>query len=119
MPGSGLGLVGMRERVLAVGGTVEAGPVGNGRFRVAAHLPIDGGDGAMTIRVVLADDQALLRAGFRVLIEAADDLEVVGEASDGAEAIELARATRADVLLMDIRMPGIGRARGDAGDHLR
>jgi DNA-binding NarL/FixJ family response regulator len=61
----------------------------------------------VTIRVLIADDQALLRAGFRVLIDSADDLEVVGEASDGASAIELARATRADVLLMDIRMPGM------------
>ena len=58
------------------------------------------------IRVLLADDQALIRAGFRVLIDAEDDLEVVGEAADGAEAITLARSTRADVVLMDIRMPG-------------
>ncbi len=61
----------------------------------------------MTIRVLVADDQALIRAGFRVLIDSADDLEVVGEASDGAEAIELARTTRADVVIMDIRMPGL------------
>ena len=58
------------------------------------------------IRVLLVDDQALIRAGFRVLIDAEDDLEVVGEAADGAEAITLARSTRADVVLMDIRMPG-------------
>lgn len=56
---------------------------------------------------MLADDQALLRAGFRVLIETADDLEVVGEAADGADAIELARTVRPDVVLMDIRMPGV------------
>lgn len=61
----------------------------------------------MTIRVVLADDQALIRAGFRVLIDAADDLEVVGEATDGAEAERVVRETRADVVLMDIRMPGV------------
>jgi len=59
----------------------------------------------MTIRVVLADDQALIRAGFRVLLETAEDLEVVGEAADGLEAIELLHATAADVVLMDIRMP--------------
>ncbi|WP_406110599.1 response regulator [Kitasatospora purpeofusca] len=61
----------------------------------------------MTIRVLLADDQALLRGAFRVLIDAEDDMEVVGEAADGREAVELARATRPDVVLMDIRMPGV------------
>ncbi|MFF2045704.1 response regulator [Kitasatospora sp. NPDC058170] len=61
----------------------------------------------MTIRVLLADDQALLRGAFRVLIDAAEDMEVVGEAADGREAVELARATRPDVVLMDIRMPGV------------
>jgi DNA-binding NarL/FixJ family response regulator len=61
----------------------------------------------MTIRVVLADDQALIRSGFRVLIDSADDLEVVGEAGTGDHAVRLARSTRADVVLMDIRMPGM------------
>ncbi len=60
----------------------------------------------MTIRVVLADDQKLIRAGFKALIDTADDIEVVGEASDGNEAVELARSAMADVVLMDIRMPG-------------
>jgi DNA-binding NarL/FixJ family response regulator len=59
----------------------------------------------VTIRVLLADDQALMRAGFKVLIDSAPDLEVVGEAATGREAVELARHTRADVVLMDIRMP--------------
>jgi len=59
------------------------------------------------IRVVLADDQALIRAGFRVLIDSAPDLEVVGEAADGEKAVALVRSTRADVVLMDIRMPGM------------
>ena len=59
------------------------------------------------IRVLLADDQALIRAGFRVLLEAAGDIEVVGEAVNGAQAVELARAERADVVLMDIRMPDV------------
>ena len=59
----------------------------------------------MTIRVVVADDQPLLRTGFKALITAAPDLEVVGEAGDGREAARLARAAQADVVLMDIRMP--------------
>ena len=57
------------------------------------------------IRVLIADDQALVRAGFRVLVDSAADLEVVGEASDGVQALELARSTSPDVVLMDIRMP--------------
>ncbi|MGC9382646.1 response regulator [Streptomyces sp. MH13] len=60
----------------------------------------------MTIRVLLADDQALLRSAFRVLVDSEPDMEVVGEASDGAEAVRLAAGQRADVVLMDIRMPG-------------
>ena len=60
----------------------------------------------MTIRVLLADDQALLRSAFRVLVDSEPDMEVVGEASDGAEAVRLTKAERADVVLMDIRMPG-------------
>ncbi|MFD4529641.1 response regulator [Streptomyces sp. NPDC058470] len=60
----------------------------------------------MTIRVLLADDQALLRSAFRVLVDSESDMEVVGEASDGAEAVRLVRQERADVVLMDIRMPG-------------
>lgn len=57
------------------------------------------------IRVVLADDQALVRAGFRVLLDSAGDIEVVGEAASGEEALAQARQTRPDVVLMDIRMP--------------
>ncbi|MCQ8829211.1 response regulator [Streptomyces malaysiensis] len=60
----------------------------------------------MTIKVLLADDQTLLRSAFRVLVDSEPDMEVVGEASDGAQAVEIARAKSADVVLMDIRMPG-------------
>ncbi|GAA4517552.1 response regulator transcription factor [Actinoallomurus oryzae] len=60
----------------------------------------------MSIRVLLADDQTLVRAGIRRLLERTDDIEVVGEAADGDEAITLARAHRPDVVLMDVRMPG-------------
>jgi DNA-binding NarL/FixJ family response regulator len=59
------------------------------------------------IRVLLADDQSLIRAGFRILLESADDIEVVGEAADGAQAVQLAHDHRADVVLMDIRMPNV------------
>jgi len=60
----------------------------------------------MTIRVLLADDQALLRGTFHLLISSCDDLEVVAEAADGAQAVDLARKHRPDVIVMDVRMPG-------------
>ena len=59
------------------------------------------------IRVVLADDQPLVRAGFRMLLDAEEDIAVVGEADNGAGALDLVRALRPDVVLMDIRMPGV------------
>ncbi|GID96657.1 response regulator [Amorphoplanes digitatis] len=61
----------------------------------------------MTIRVLLADDQPLIRAGFRMFVEPDPEVEVVGEAGTGREAVELARSERADVVLMDLRMPGM------------
>jgi DNA-binding NarL/FixJ family response regulator len=59
------------------------------------------------IRVLLADDQGLVRAGFRALLDAQEDIEVVGEAGDGEEAVRLAIELKPDVVLMDIRMPGV------------
>jgi DNA-binding NarL/FixJ family response regulator len=61
----------------------------------------------MTIRILLVDDQPLLRTGFRLILESEHDLAVVGEAGDGAQAVELTRALLPDVVLMDIRMPGV------------
>jgi DNA-binding NarL/FixJ family response regulator len=74
----------------------------------------------VTIRVVVADDQPLLRSGFKALIDSDPDLEVVGEAGDGREAVRLAKAARADVVLMDIRMPvldGLAATRAITGDE--
>ena len=74
----------------------------------------------MTVRVLLVDDQALVRAGFRMILEAQDDIEVVGEAGDGREAIALARVHRPDVVLMDVRMPvldGIEATRAVVAEH--
>jgi DNA-binding NarL/FixJ family response regulator len=59
------------------------------------------------IRILLADDQALVRAGFKALLDARDDMEVVGEAADGDEAVAMTKWLRPDVVLMDIRMPGL------------
>lgn len=61
----------------------------------------------MSIRVLIADDQALVRSGFRMILEARDDLEVVGEAENGAQALELAQTFAPDVVLMDVRMPAM------------
>ncbi len=61
----------------------------------------------MTIKVLIADDQALVRAGFKMILETDPDIRVVAEADDGAEAVEAAFRTRPDIALMDIRMPGM------------
>src|SRR4051794_22827205 len=59
----------------------------------------------MSVRIMIADDQALVRAGFKMILDAEDDIEVVGEAADGRQAVDLAKRVKPDVVLMDIRMP--------------
>ena len=61
----------------------------------------------MSVRVLIVDDQALVRAGFRMILESEPEVEIVGEAGDGAEALEAARELTPDVILMDIRMPNL------------
>jgi CheY-like chemotaxis protein len=95
----------MRERVAIHHGTLYAGPGDEHGFTVRARLPIKAT--GMTIRVLIADDEALVRRGFTMILDAEPDLEVVGEAHDGQTAVEAAAAGTADVVLMDIRMPGI------------
>jgi DNA-binding NarL/FixJ family response regulator len=78
----------------------------------------------LTIRVLLCDDQALVRSGFRMILDARDDIEVVGEAEDGREVIELAPRVDPDVILMDVRMPNVDgveatRRLVDAGSRAR
>ena len=101
--GLGHGLRGMGERVAVHDGHLEAGPRPGGGFRVAARIP--GMTDAGPIRVFLVDDQQMVRAGFRMLVDSQPDLTVVGEAGDGAEALERLAVTACDVVLMDVRMP--------------
>ncbi|MEP7024391.1 MAG: response regulator transcription factor, partial [Actinomycetota bacterium] len=61
----------------------------------------------MSIRLLLADDQPLIRAGFRMILEETGDIDIVGEAQDGTEAVRLAGELKPDVILMDVRMPGV------------
>ncbi len=61
----------------------------------------------MSVRVLIADDQALVRGGFRMILEAKEDMEVVGEAGDGSEAVAMVERLQPDVVLMDVRMPGV------------
>jgi hypothetical protein len=88
------------------GGELTAGPRPGRGFAVRAAC-LGQAAGAAVIRVLLADDQALVRAGFAALLDAQDGIEVVGQAADGAVAVRLVRELTPDVVLMDIRMPGL------------
>ena len=91
------------------GGEVRAAPLPGRGFSVTARFPLAGTADApgMTIRVLVADDQALVRGSFRILVDTAPDLTSVGEAATGTEAVEIARREKPDIVLMDIRMPGM------------
>ncbi len=101
--GSGRGLVNMRERAHLEGGQLD---VRTRRGWVPGPRQPSDARGQVMISVLLADDDVLVRQGLRVLLESADDLRVVAEAADGAEAVELAASTKPDVVVMDVRMSG-------------
>ncbi len=98
------GHLGMRERVGLFHGELRLGPRLGGGYEVSASLPLNVGSD-VTIRVLVADDQPLMRAAFEMTLSPESDIECVGEAADGVEAVEQARHLRPDVVLMDIRMP--------------
>ena len=112
--GGGHGLVGhARARWRCTAAIVQAGRAARRRLRGDARLPAPARRRArqtrrgagMSIRVLLVDDQALIRAGFRMILDAEEDMEVVGECADGTQAVDSARRLKPDVVLMDIRMP--------------
>ena len=94
---------GMRERAAALAATCRLGPW---RAAASSSTRVCRSTGRV-IRVLLADDQTLVRAGFRAILSAEDDIDVVGEAADGLAAVAIATEQRPEVVLMDIRMPGL------------
>ena len=124
--GEGFGLVGMRERVELLGGQLQTGPAPGGGFRVHARIPLDPAAEPSTaprrlfpmtaVRVLIADDQALVRTGFRMILGEEESLNVIGEASDGLEAVEMARRPEARRRADGHPHAGHRRHRGDAAD---
>ncbi|GLW32517.1 hypothetical protein Areg01_54550 [Actinoplanes regularis] len=100
---AGPGLAGMAERAALYGGTVSAGPPPDGDWTVHSILKRQ----PFMISVLVVDAQPLQRFGFRMLLESTPDTEIVGEAENGAEAVRRITELRPDVVLMDIRMPGV------------
>ena len=123
--GSGLGLAGLRQRVELMHGTLRAGPRPDGGFRLEAVLPAyvptaepdrahrTGGGAARPgratrmIRVVVVDDEPMVCAHLRTILGSSGDIEVVDEAHDGAAGVEAVVRSRPDLVLMDLRMPGV------------
>ena len=96
----------MRERAQAVGGTCTAGPGGRG-WVVHASLPFQPGMGPRVIRVLLVDDQELVRAGLRGILRQQFGFDVVGECADGTEVLGAVSELAPDIVLMDVRMPNL------------
>ncbi len=113
----GLGIPGMRERALLVGGGVDVESRPDIGTRVSLTVPLDSADtgatrwnrksdnGASAMKVLIADDHGIVRSGLRMLLERQMDIEVVGEASDGAEARDMAIRRRPDLAILDVKMP--------------
>lgn len=107
--GAGLGLVGMRERAASLGGHPACRSAYRLRLGGAGHGARRGTGARVTsVRIVLVDDHELMRRGIRTIVSAQPDLEVVGEAGSGEEALDVVRALAPDVVCMDVQMPGIG-----------
>ena len=114
---TGHGLLGMRERAAAVGGSLRTGGGARRRLprrgRTARQGPgrhdgsAAGKDASVTIGIVVADDHEVVRAGFAALLDTQPDFTVLGTAADGSEAVRVCRELRPDVVLMDVRMPGM------------
>ena len=105
---SGTGLDGLRERAATVGGSLEAGPRADGGFRLRVAVPGRARRGTRRVtRVLLAEDQAMVRGALAALLALEPDLEVVAEVGRGDEVVPRALDTRPDVALLDIEMPGL------------